>query len=280
MPALSRDEIEFFDENGYVVVRNAVPIPLCDAVVDAIWEFLGMDRDDPDDWYREPHQPGAGMVHMHQHPTMWETRQSPRAHEAFSQIWKTEHLWVSMDRVNMKPPQRPDKEAWNHPGFLHWDANVKELPLKSGTQGVLALTDTAPEQGAFQCAPGVHKMLLREENPVAPDLKEVEVIQVPANAGDLIIWNRATPHGNGPNTSDKPRLAQYINMYPAGDHNEEARERYVGYWWDREPAGWPGDKRRIEQEHGVTGKLSPLGRRLVGLDRWSDGERLKGWEHV
>jgi ectoine hydroxylase-related dioxygenase (phytanoyl-CoA dioxygenase family) len=38
---------------------------------------------------------------------------------------------------------------------------------------------------------------------------------VPADAGDLVIWRLDLPHGASPNTADRPRLAQYLNMYPA-----------------------------------------------------------------
>jgi hypothetical protein len=39
---LSDEDMKFFDDNGYVIVRNAVPEELCDAVVKAIWNFLKM----------------------------------------------------------------------------------------------------------------------------------------------------------------------------------------------------------------------------------------------
>ena len=46
----------------------------------------------------------AGMVEMYQHQTLWDNRQYPRVHQAFSEILGTEKLWVSLDRANMKPP--------------------------------------------------------------------------------------------------------------------------------------------------------------------------------
>ena len=47
-----------------MVIENSVPIELCNAVVGAIFDFLEMNPDNPDDWYRLPHKPGAGMVEM------------------------------------------------------------------------------------------------------------------------------------------------------------------------------------------------------------------------
>src|SRR5947209_9803089 len=100
MAVLSPEDRMFFEENGYVLVPDAVRRENLEAVIDAIWGFLGMDRGDSEDWYREPHRTG-GMVEMYQHPALWDNRQYPRVYEAFKEILGTERLWVSMDRACM-----------------------------------------------------------------------------------------------------------------------------------------------------------------------------------
>ena len=52
MPILTQTHRDHFDEYGYMVIENAVPTELCDAVVDAIFAFLEMDPSDPNNWYR------------------------------------------------------------------------------------------------------------------------------------------------------------------------------------------------------------------------------------
>jgi hypothetical protein len=92
-------------------------------------------------------------------------------------------------------------------------------------------------------------------------------------AGDLLIWDRLLPHGNGHNLSDRPRLAQYITMHRAREGDEEARARRIRLWRERLcPGGppFPGDPRRLEELHGTTAELSPLGRKLLGLDLWEE----------
>ncbi len=271
MSVLTQSDREHFADQGYVIVRQAVPKENCDAVVDAIWEFLGMDREDPDDWYRAPHKPGGGMVEMYQHQSMWDNRQHPRVHQAFADIWGDEKLQCSIDRVNFKPPPHPEHPEWDHKGFRHWDADTSKLPLRFGVQGVLYLTDTAADQGSFQCMPGEHKPLLDEENPYLPELDPDKFVQIEGKAGDLLIWNRALAHGNGHNTSDKPRLAQYISMSPGRAGNEERRQHRIKCWRERLcPGGraFPGDPRGWEHEHNETAELTPLGRKLLGLDPW------------
>jgi hypothetical protein len=65
-------------------------------------------------------------------------------------------------------------------------------------------------------------------------------------------------------------LAQYITMYRAGK-DEKAREDRTRRWRERQPASWgPGDERGWEQKHGKTAELSPLGRKLLGLELWDE----------
>ena len=43
MAILTQAHDDHFDEYGYMVIEDAVPIELCEAVVDAIFDFLEMD---------------------------------------------------------------------------------------------------------------------------------------------------------------------------------------------------------------------------------------------
>jgi phytanoyl-CoA dioxygenase PhyH len=276
MPILSPSDHAFFAENGYVVVPNAVPQENLDAVIDAIWWFLGMDPDDPEDWYREPHRT-SGMVEIYQHQALWNNRQYPRVYEAFTEIRGTEKLWVTIDRACMKPPQHPDHPEYDHKGFIHWDADVTKWPVPFGVQGVLYLTDTTADQGGFQCIPGGHigveewvQSLPPDVDPRRPDVTGKNVTPIPGKAGDLLIWNNLLPHGNGHNVSNRPRLAQYISMHPTRETNEEYRQERISQWREHRPPGtkvFPGDPRGWEEQHETTAELTPLGRKLLGLDR-------------
>ncbi|HMN29169.1 MAG TPA: phytanoyl-CoA dioxygenase family protein, partial [Caldilineaceae bacterium] len=146
-------ERAFWEANGYVIIPNAVPQENLDAVIDAIWWFLGVDRNDREAWYTAPIAK-SGMAEMYQHQALWDNRQHPRVHEVFADIWGTDELWVSLDRANMNPPARPD---WDYQGMYHWDLDTAQNPIPFMVQGVLYLEDTAADQGGFQCTPGFHK---------------------------------------------------------------------------------------------------------------------------
>lgn len=282
MRVLTPEDWAFWEENGYVIVHNAVPQENLDAVIDAIWEFMDMDRNDPGTWYRPPANENgmlelnkAGMVEMYHHQSMWNNRQHPRVYGAFVDIWGTEKLWVSIDRVNLNVPARPE---WNFGGFVHWDIDTSVQPLPMSVQGVLSLTDTALDQGGFQCVPGFVKRFEEwvktqpaDRDPWHPDLTGLEVQPIETKAGDLLIWHSLLPHGTRRNESNRPRLAQYITMSPAAEDDEEARQARIAMWRDRKPPtgfAFPGDPRRLEEQHGTTAELTPLGRKLLGLDRW------------
>ena len=113
MAVLSKEDWSFWQENGYVVIPNAVQQENLDRMVETIWQFLDMDPDDSETWYKyKPYTrddrsspiSGAGMVEMYQHQALWDKRQHPKIHQAFSEIWDDERLCVSIDRANLKPP--------------------------------------------------------------------------------------------------------------------------------------------------------------------------------
>jgi hypothetical protein len=216
-PVLSAEDLAFWDEHGYVVVSDAVPPDIREAAASAILTHLGAAADDPETWYTR--RPNGIMVQYFQHPAFTAIRNSRRIHKAFAQLWNTADLWVSTDRVGFNVPERP---GWQFPGpDLHWDSSIAP-PVPFGVGGILYLTDTEAEQGAFTCVPGFHRRietwlagLPAGADPRAQDLHALGSRPIPGSAGDLIIWHDALPHGSRPNRARRPRIVQYVTMYPA-----------------------------------------------------------------
>ncbi len=219
MTVLSSTDREFWEENGYVVIPAAVPQENLDAVLDAVQAFTGKDCTNLEECCDIVHFSGGGLVNMTGHQALWENRQAPRVHAAFAELLGTEKLIVSRDRVAASSPVGP---RWEDEGFIHWDmdSTIRPIPLK--VQGVLYLTDTAADQGGFQCVPGFHRKLEEwaktqppDRHPKSPDPTGLDIRPIPGKAGDLLIWHSALLHGHGRNTSKRPRLAQYMLMHPA-----------------------------------------------------------------
>jgi len=213
-PVLSPEDLAFWDEHGYIVLRQAVGGDSCRSAVEAILAFAGMSMEQPDSWYGAPL-----WIPLAHHPALWANRNSRRIHTAFAQIWGRSDLWVNVDVCGVNPPLRPGYSFQGTP--LHWDMTLAP-PLRFGTQAILYLTDTAADQGAFSCVPGFHRQLeswLKEvpagADPRAMATRELRAIPIAGGAGDLIIWHQALPHGATPNRGILPRIVQYLSMFPS-----------------------------------------------------------------
>ena len=101
MPVLSQQDLAFFHKNGYVIARKVIDRAQAERTAQAVWTFSGKRPDDPETWYEE----GKGiMVEVYHQQAMWDNRTNPRVHQAFSQVWNNEKLWVSHDRASISPP--------------------------------------------------------------------------------------------------------------------------------------------------------------------------------
>jgi Phytanoyl-CoA dioxygenase (PhyH) len=219
-PALSAADLEFWDRQGYVILRDAVPPENCQSAVQAICDFLDVRLDRPDTWYTGPQGHSIWIPLLH-HPALWANRDSARIHRAFAQLWDREDIWVNVDQAGFNPPEKP---GWKFPGpHLHWDVSLAK-PIPFGVQGILYLADVAADQGAFTCVPGFHrkidswlKSLPEGSDPRAQVLIDVAADAVPISgrAGDLVIWNQALPHGSSPNRAALPRIVQYLVCRPS-----------------------------------------------------------------
>jgi hypothetical protein len=273
------------EADGYVVVPTGLPAPVLEAVVDDIWRHAGARPGDPGTWYQPAIiRPRSGMVEMYHYQSMWDVRQHPAVYEIFRGLHGTGELWVSIDRVAFKPPVRAGQPDYDQPGFIHWDTDINRYPdIPFALQGVLALQDTSADMGGFQCVPSIYRdqqRFLDEQSatgpvPRAPDIGGHPIVKVPLAAGDLAIWKTTLLHGNGRNAAQRPRLAQYLCMNPlppAGVPRETLRRERTASWSTCAPPpgdAFPGDPRRIEEQRGQPASLSPLGRRLLGLDEWA-----------
>ena len=281
---LGIDDWNHWRENGYVVIKQAVPRQQAQRTADFLWEFEEKDLDDPTTWYTAPRAEmqmkelaGTGMVEVYNHQTLWDNRQTQRVYDAFVDIWGTERLWVTIDRANLNFPIRP---GYEYKGFIHWDYDPETRP--QNVQGVLALADqTDPNMGGFQCIPWLYRNYdswklsqPTDRDRFKPDISELQdkIIKVPLEAGDLLIFNSTEPHGIRPNHSrNKVRIAQYISMMPAQEDNEALRQWRIRSWRDRvAPEGYafPGDPRNYEQHRYATAELTERGKKLLGLIRW------------
>jgi hypothetical protein len=216
-PVLTQEDLVFWDEQGYVIVKQAIDQQDCMLSRKAILDYLGMDEQDEASWYKNNNTLQGIMVPLYRNAIIDKNRNADKIKRAFEQLWNRSDLIVTADKCGFNPP---DKPGFTFRGTgLHWDVSLA-TPIPFGTQGILYLTDTAANQGALTVVPGFHKSIehwLRELpdhiNPREEDFSAYNPTPIAANAGDFIIWNHKLPHGASPNKARLPRIVQYINWY-------------------------------------------------------------------
>ncbi|MDG5901149.1 phytanoyl-CoA dioxygenase [Shewanella xiamenensis] len=216
---LTDAQLAFWQREGYLVIPQVLSKAQCAVSRAVIWQQLGANENEPSTWYQSHELMQKIMLQLFRHPILDANRQAPLIRQAFEQLWQRTDLVMTTDRVSFNPPETP---TWQFPGpNMHWDMPL-QLPVPFGTQGLIYLTDTPAEQGAFCCVPGFHLKIetwLQEQNKTDTELQqqrweEWPIKPIAASAGDLIIWHHALPHGPTPNRGVLPRMVQYINFYP------------------------------------------------------------------
>ncbi|MFE9422556.1 phytanoyl-CoA dioxygenase family protein [Kitasatospora sp. NPDC006697] len=304
---LSAGDFEHWQRYGYVVVREAIPAAAARALLDFAWEFQGMDADRPQTWYPERRFLSKlfrqlhvyGFVEAYHHQLIWDSRQAQRVYDAFVDVWDCEELWVTLDRLNLNPPNVGSRSrsliAPTETGFdieLHWDVDTTAEVPPQRVQGIIALTATGPDDGGFQCSPELFRRFEEwkagqpaDRDPIRPavDRAEFPVVRPELAPGDLLIWNGFLAHGVAPNLSERSvRSVQYLSMMPALEADEELRRSRVESWRTLSTPRWNktlvGDTERPEAVRYGSAELTPLGRRLLGLDSWAGAAAGPGAE--
>ncbi len=80
---LTMEQWIFWREQGYVVIKNAVPRTQAKETADFLWEFEDKDPTDASTWYTAPRAEmkmkelaGTGMVEVYNHQKLWNNRQT------------------------------------------------------------------------------------------------------------------------------------------------------------------------------------------------------------
>ncbi|TCO47355.1 phytanoyl-CoA dioxygenase family protein [Actinocrispum wychmicini] len=295
---LSEEDFTHWQTYGHVVVREAVPAATARRLLDFSWEFQGMDPTRPDTWYPDRiHRSDLdrdlyiyGFVEAYHHQLLWDNRQAQRVYDSFVDVWDCAELWVTLDRLNLNPPNVGNRDRALIPqtetGFdidLHWDVDSTLSVLPQRVQGIIALTDTSPDEGGFQCCPELFRQFDQwkvgqpaDRDPIRPkvDRAEFPVVRPQLKAGDLLIWNGMLAHGVAPNKSaNGVRAVQYLSMMPAVESHVDLTRSRVDSWRRLTTPEWNrtllGDATKHESLRYQTATLTDLGAKLLGRTSWT-----------
>jgi hypothetical protein len=265
---MSGSAVDEIASQGYAVLRGLLPSEIVSRARDAVLDFVGANRYDPESWQDAGGRCPRGFVPLWDHQALWDIRQSPALYEVLSALLGTEDLWVTFDRCHFKPPYVPGgagtATALCH--FGHWDEPHGRWP-NMPFQAAVSLTDTPPEQGAFVCAPELYRIAVEHGMNAAGERQAsgvFELRQIGTQAGEVTIWDKRLYHGNGPNLGSRPRLAFYVSMHATGDdlvRQERQLAWQEGAWLYGD---WLTDRTHRRPVGEAPAVLTDLGQRLRG----------------
>ncbi|MES2655804.1 MAG: phytanoyl-CoA dioxygenase family protein [Bacteroidota bacterium] len=225
---LSADDLLFWEQNGYIVIKQAVTEQQCIDAKNAIWQFLDASEYDENSWYKSHPAKKGLMVVFTEHEALQKTRNSARIRSAYEQLYKSTDIYKTIDKVSFNPPETNQYKFMG--SSLHWDVSLA-LPIPYKLQGLLYLNDVSEEGGAFQCVPGFHLQIAdwMDHVPAGVDprsyaISNLKPVSVAGSAGDFIIWHQALPHCASPNKSKVPRMVQYLTYLP---NNLKEQDKWI-----------------------------------------------------
>ncbi|MBL7886153.1 MAG: phytanoyl-CoA dioxygenase family protein [Flavobacterium sp.] len=215
---LTSEDIAFWNQNGYIVLKNAISKEDCEHARNAIWKFLDKSLDDEQSWYIQHPQQRGLMVQFSDHPALNKNRESVRIQKAYEQLYQSNTIYNTIDKVSFNPPISKNYSFMG--SDLHWDVSL-HLPIPFRLQGLIYLSDCGPNDGAFHCVPGFHneienwiRSVPHNVNPREYALQTLQPIPIIGEAGDMVIWHQALPHCATANYGKSPRMVQYLTYFP------------------------------------------------------------------
>ena len=99
---LSPNDLSFWEEKGYVIVKNIVDRDTNLEMARWVMQQEGMDLDDPQSWSNWGGHPI--MREIYDHPILGHTRNSEKARKAFQQVWQCDTVSMNRDRMSINAP--------------------------------------------------------------------------------------------------------------------------------------------------------------------------------
>lgn len=260
--------VSFFQENGYVVVDQVSEKNQRENLVKLIDQLIQKDI---------PHSRRVGFLDLYHDDRLAQLRQNPRIYNVFSKILGTEKLWVVFDRVIFQ-----DKNESEDPLNPHVDQNPVANPGFSNVQAMIALRDMNESTGTLALVPQSHLFFDEYAKWVKPGDGYVEhqgeralsFVGLRLREGQLVIWDSRTTHSRFRGEAKTNRYAALVTFTYAKDDPELTALRlkyfHEGTGWNCHAAGLRATARpRCEISLRQNPEdLTPLGRKLYGLESW------------
>ena len=225
---LSKQQIEFYNENGYLLVENAVSPAQLARMRDIAYDFIEKSRAvsvsddvfDLDDGHsaEAPRLTRIKLPHR-QHPYFWEVAKSSGITEVLRQLLGPDVL-LQTSKLNTKAPGGGAAVEWHQDWAFYPHTNDRILACG------LMLEDVHLANGPLQVIPGSHKGPVLDHNnkdgvfcgaidPDDPEFHADKAVTLTGKAGSMTVHHARTLHGSAPNRSDRARLILFYECLAA-----------------------------------------------------------------
>ena len=225
---LSKQQIEFYNENGYLLVENAVSPAQLARMRDIAYDFIEKSRAvsvsddvfDLDDGHsaEAPRLTRIKLPHR-QHPYFWEVAKSSGITEVLRQLLGPDVL-LQTSKLNTKAPGGGAAVEWHQDWAFYPHTNDRILACG------LMLEDVDLANGPLQVIPGSHKGPVLDHNnkdgvfcgaidPDDPEFHADKAVTLTGKAGSMTVHHARTLHGSAPNRSDRARLILFYECLAA-----------------------------------------------------------------
>jgi ectoine hydroxylase-related dioxygenase (phytanoyl-CoA dioxygenase family) len=264
----SKEFINFFNQNGYVVIDGISNKEDRDQLVELIDEIANKNI---------PETRRLAFMDLYHDKTLANLRQNENLYTVFTHIYETEKLWSVFDRVIYW-----NKDEKEMPLAPHVDQNPVKNPEFIYVQAMIALRDMDENTGTLALVPKSNQwfsIYQKWANQKAgyieyEDSKPLDFIALRLKEGQIVIWDSRTTHSRFRGEPKANRYAALLTYTKAIDNNELLKKRELYYkngigFHDYDAGLRATAKPRYNQSLRKTPEqLTELGEKLYGVKSW------------
>ena len=221
---LSREQIEFYHEHGYLLVENVLSDVELKTLQTITYELIEKSKDitESNDAYdldegHSRHTPRLTRIKLphKQDPYFWEVLTQSNVTRVLNDLLGEDTTLITA-KLNTKAPGGGQAVEWHQDWAFYPHTNDDLLAF-----GIM-LEDVTPDNGPLMVIPGSHKGPLLSHkheglfcgavHPDDPLFEQEKAITLTGKAGSMTVHHVRTLHGSAPNMSDKNRLILFYEL--------------------------------------------------------------------
>ena len=224
---LTQEQIDFYNENGYLLVEDAVTSEQLDRLRKVTYDLIDQSRTvtesdnqfDLDDGHSADNPRLTRIKLPHKiDPVYWDVLVNSRMTKVLNTLLG-ENVLLQTSKLNTKAPGGGQAVEWHQDWAFYPATNDSMLAFG------LMLEDVDHANGPLQVIPGSHKgpvlahtmdgVFCGAVNPDDPDFHHEKAVTLTGKAGSMTVHHVRALHGSAPNVSDRNRLILFYECHAA-----------------------------------------------------------------